>query len=140
MTLHSFHLQLNADDYEEDLNKIREQRGYSYSDIIECCADKLPNYEEKLKNFYQEHLHADEEIRFVLDGRGYFDVRNVHDQWVRVLVEKGDLLVLPPGIYHRFTLDTNVSAQLNTLSSFTRFLINLADLNILTQLSSPELR
>jgi 1,2-dihydroxy-3-keto-5-methylthiopentene dioxygenase len=100
---------LDADNYEtdEDLKKIRESRGYSYMDFCEVCPEKLPNYEVKVKSFFEEHLHTDEEIRYCVAGTGYFDVRDRNEAWIRVLVKKGGMIVLPAGIYHRFTVDSD---------------------------------
>ncbi|KAI3443248.1 uncharacterized protein J3R85_000174 [Psidium guajava] len=100
---------LNPSDYEKDeeLRKIREARGYNYMDLLDLCPEKVDNYEQKLKNFYTEHIHGDEEIRYCLEGSGYFDVRDKEDRWIRILIKPGDLIVLPAGIYHRFTLDTS---------------------------------
>lgn len=90
----------------EEYASLKKKRGYSFEDCIEIARDTLPNYEEKLKIFYKEHIHSDEEIRFIIGGAGYFDLRDKKDQWVRVYMEKGDLVIVPAGIYHRFTLDT----------------------------------
>lgn len=80
-------------------------------------------------------MHDDEEIRFFLDGRGFFDVRdqrNGADRWLRMSCLSGDLVVLPvrfsprdvivacaaliervqtvqkAGIYHRFVVDPDL--------------------------------
>ncbi|XP_015635078.1 acireductone dioxygenase 3 isoform X1 [Oryza sativa Japonica Group] len=102
-------MRLDADNHEHDENLkiMREQRGYLHMDIVELTPEKMPNYEVMIKRFFEEHLHTDEEVRYCLDGSGYFDVRDENDKWVRVSVRKGALIVVPAGIYHRFTLDTN---------------------------------
>lgn len=93
--------------YESDpkLEAIKKCRGYSFSDMIEVSPETLPGYEEKIKCFYEEHIHSDEEIRYVLRGSGYFDIRGKDERWIRMWTKAGDLIILPAGSYHRFTLD-----------------------------------
>lgn len=96
-------------DRDADLNKFCEQCGYKNWDVICVSPDVLANYEERIQSFFEEHLHEDEEVRFVLHGGGYFDVRDEtvekNSRWIRIEVRVGDFLVLPAGIYHRFTVD-----------------------------------
>jgi len=88
------------------LDSIAAERHYKNRDTIIVSPKAMGDiYEDKVKMFFHEHLHEDEEIRYILDGHGYFDVRNEGDDWVRIRLEKDDLIVLPAGIYHRFTTD-----------------------------------
>jgi len=101
------------------LRQIRHDRGYSYADIITIHPDHLPGYEEKVSSFFKEHIHDAEEIRYVVGGSGYFDVRDKDDRWVRIRFKKGDLMTLPEGIYHRFTKDS-----INTIHLMRLFIGN----------------
>ncbi|KAG8091630.1 hypothetical protein GUJ93_ZPchr0012g21335 [Zizania palustris] len=53
-----WHLDPKKSESEEELTKIRKERGYSYFDLIEICPEKLENYEEKVKNFYRYVLSS----------------------------------------------------------------------------------
>ncbi|KAJ7073188.1 Acireductone dioxygenase ARD family [Mycena amicta] len=96
-----------VDGYESKVDAIAKERGYKNRDTIDVSREGMGEvYEAKIKGFFEEHMHEDEEIRYILSGSGFFDVRETpSDAWIRVAVEPGDLLVLPAGIYHRFTLD-----------------------------------
>lgn len=90
----------------EDVDALAQGRGYKNRDEITISPEKMgAMYEEKVKMFFHEHLHEDEEIRYILDGGGFFDVRSKDDDWVRIQLEKHDLMIMPAGIYHRFTTD-----------------------------------
>lgn len=97
----------------EELDSIASKRGYRNRDTVDLGVAQMGGEEafgRKLDMFYAEHYHEDEEIRYIVDGEGYFDVRGQDDRWIRVVVNKLDLLVLPAGIYHRFTVDSKQRA------------------------------
>lgn len=90
------------------VDTIAKDRSYKNRDEITVSPSAMGAiYEDKVKSFFHEHLHEDEEIRYIRDGAGYFDVRSEGDEWVRIRLEKDDLIILPAGIYHRFTTDEN---------------------------------
>jgi len=115
--------------------------GYPFHDLMKCDA-KDCNLQEKLKIFYKEHFHEDDEVRYVISGGGFFDVRDHFQQsesasdssesWYRIVVDKGDFLILPAGIYHRFSISPSQGhiIALRLFQSAPKWTpINRADLN-----------
>ena len=86
-----------------ELARIKQQHGYQDEDEVALSAD-TPNLETICAKFDKEHFHTLDEVRFVIEGEGIFDVRDKSDRWVRIFVESGDLIIIPANTYHRFFL------------------------------------
>lgn len=89
--------------YEPALARLCESKGYVSRDEV-ALSESTPNLQALKDKFKDEHLHTDDEVRFVLEGAGIFDIRSVGDRWMHIQVEPGDVLVVPAGRNHRFLL------------------------------------
>ncbi|KIY73490.1 1,2-dihydroxy-3-keto-5-methylthiopentene dioxygenase [Cylindrobasidium torrendii FP15055 ss-10] len=106
--IHVQALNIPLEGYEQAVTQYATDKGYQNHDVISMSKEGLGEaYEAKSKMFFAEHLHEDDEARYIIEGSGYFDLREQSDAWIRVAVVPGDLLIVPAGIYHRFTLDTH---------------------------------
>jgi len=101
--VHFRHLELDPTTYQPILDELKAKSGYGTQDEVQLSKDTA-NLAAIMKKFDDEHCHADDEIRFVLSGEGVFDIRDGADRMIRVLVEPGDLIVVPRRVNHRFEL------------------------------------
>ena len=91
------------DAYRAPLDRVKAERGYIAEDVVEL-RPQTPNLDTICAKFVDEHFHDEDEVRFVLEGRGIFDIRSNDDEWMRVEVEEGDLIIVPKDRHHRFML------------------------------------
>ncbi len=96
--------------YQPPLDALKADKGYIEQDVIALRPD-TPNLDGICAKFVDEHLHTEDEVRFVLEGAGIFDIRSRDDQWMRVRVEAGDLIVVPENRHHRFMLTDDKNIQ-----------------------------
>lgn len=101
--VHHERLELSPDDFQPTLDTLKAERGYVEQDEV-ALRPETENLEGICAKFADEHLHTDDEVRFVLEGEGIFDIRSAEDRWMRVTVETGDLIVVPANLNHRFFL------------------------------------
>ena len=87
----------------ETIARIKREHGYVDEDFVELKPD-TPNLETICAKFDKEHYHTEDEVRFVVEGAGIFDVRDGDDGWIRIKVTEGDIISIPANTYHRFYL------------------------------------
>lgn len=94
---------LPVEDHVGPLEAFMRERGYVTRDEIQLSL-ATPGLDAIEAKFDREHLHTDDEVRYVLEGEGIFDIRSRDDRWMRVIVGVGDLISVPKDRHHRFLL------------------------------------
>lgn len=93
--------------YAPEIECLKAQGGYVTADVIDVTP-QTPGLDAMLNRFNSEHWHDEDEVRFIIEGRGIFHI-HPHNQdgegkVVSITVEAGDLLRVPRGTWHWFDL------------------------------------
>ncbi len=96
----------SADDvlaaYAGEIDAMKRRGGYVTADVIDVKPE-TPGLDAMLARFDKEHTHSEDEVRFILAGRGIFFLA-LEKGIASVEVGPGDLLRVPQGTKHWFTL------------------------------------
>lgn len=92
---------LNA--YAEPIAELFAQGNYKTADVINVSST-TPNLEAMLAKFSKEHWHSENEVRFIVRGRGIFHIHPPGAPVFSIEVEKGDMINVPQGTHHWFDL------------------------------------
>jgi 1,2-dihydroxy-3-keto-5-methylthiopentene dioxygenase len=88
--------------YAPEIDAMKQRGGYVTADVIDVNPG-TPNLETMLAKFDKEHTHSEDEVRFILSGRGIFFLA-LDQRVASVEVGPGDMLRVPRGTKHWFTL------------------------------------
>jgi 1,2-dihydroxy-3-keto-5-methylthiopentene dioxygenase len=87
--------------YEPEINKLKARGGYVTADVINVTPE-TPNLEAMIQKFNKEHTHDEDEIRYIVKGRGVFHVHSDSGPVFAIQTEEGDLINVPAGTRHWF--------------------------------------
>jgi 1,2-dihydroxy-3-keto-5-methylthiopentene dioxygenase len=96
--------------YKTPLERLKRQKGYIQNDMV-CLCPQTPLIDQLLSKFDREHYHTDDEVRFIVGGRGIFGFDGVQGDRFSVEVVAGDFISVPAHTWHWFTLGQNRSIK-----------------------------
>lgn len=89
--------------YSREVEALMRRGGYVTADVIDVTPD-TPNLDAMLVRFKTEHTHDEDEVRFIISGRGIFHLNPGGGPVFAVEVGPGDLIRVPRGTFHWFDL------------------------------------
>ncbi|MEO7672817.1 MAG: cupin domain-containing protein [Pyrinomonadaceae bacterium] len=91
------------DFYSAEIEVLKAKGGYVTADVINIVPT-TPNLDAMLGKFNKEHWHDEDEVRFIVKGRGLFHIAPQNGDVVSIEMEAGDLILVPRGTHHWFDL------------------------------------
>jgi 1,2-dihydroxy-3-keto-5-methylthiopentene dioxygenase len=89
--------------YGAQIEELKRRGGYVTADVIDVNPD-TPGLDTMLSRFNVEHRHDEDEVRYIIAGRGLFHIHAQRGPVVAIEVEAGDLIRVPRGTPHWFDL------------------------------------
>jgi 1,2-dihydroxy-3-keto-5-methylthiopentene dioxygenase len=89
--------------YGPQIKELKRRGGYVTADVIDVNSD-TPGLDAMLSKFNVEHRHDEDEVRYIVAGRGLFHIHPPDSPVVALEVEAGDLIRVPRGTLHWFDL------------------------------------
>jgi 1,2-dihydroxy-3-keto-5-methylthiopentene dioxygenase len=89
--------------YAPEIERLKTEGGYITADVIDVLPT-TPGLDAMLNRFNSEHWHDEDEVRFIIAGRGLFHIHPREGDVISITVEAGDLLRVPRGTWHWFDL------------------------------------
>ena len=88
--------------YRADVDRLMGRGGYASADVVRMHPDHVDRATLRTK-FLAEHTHAEDEVRFFVEGAGAFYLRD-GARVLKIVATPGDLLRLPAGVRHWFDM------------------------------------
>lgn len=89
-----------VDQYFEQL---KQSDGYQSRDLI-VLHPNVPNLDVFLSKFERSHIHADDEVRYIIDGEGVFGFVRPDGSQVELTIQPEEYINVPAGTEHWFHL------------------------------------
>jgi 1,2-dihydroxy-3-keto-5-methylthiopentene dioxygenase len=89
--------------YASQIEELKRRGGYATADVIDVNPD-TPGLDAMLAKFNIEHRHEEDEVRYIVAGRGLFHIHPPSGSVIALEVEAGDLIRVPRGTLHWFDL------------------------------------
>ena len=90
--------------YANDISRLKKEKGYVEADMVALRPD-TPGLSDICNKFAREHHHTDDEVRFVVEGKGVFEIQDHSEkQFLKITTTPGDLIVIPANRRHLFYL------------------------------------